>query len=135
MEYSSEKRIGVADIVHGRRIVDLGHVLQQYSAILWHKLKCTGGEMQIVKETRKGLVSFLHFYCDNCEQTVVLSSDRHGDELNEALVWGCLSTGIGHHQCEELMGVMNVPIMSAKTFAKKTSLIKNVIFSLSLSMH
>ncbi|CAH2017030.1 unnamed protein product [Acanthoscelides obtectus] len=46
--------------------------------------------------------------------------------VNTAAVWGSISTGIGHSQHEELMGVLNVPAMTFRTFRKKTSTVKKV---------
>ncbi|KAK9679145.1 hypothetical protein QE152_g40242 [Popillia japonica] len=54
------------DGLEGRRIVDLAHVLKKYENITSHSQKCTMGKMRFLKETRRGLASKLHFYCDNC---------------------------------------------------------------------
>ncbi|KAF5276979.1 hypothetical protein FQR65_LT16103 [Abscondita terminalis] len=67
---------------------------------------------------RLSLFTTLEFYCDNCEKRSMITSDPTKNEINDGLVWGCLSFGIGHHQCEEIIGLINVPIMTAKTFGK-----------------
>lgn len=119
----------ISDILDGRRIVNLGHVLKEYGKVVNHKYKCTMGRMDFVKETRKGLISYLHFYCDNCEKRYVITTDRPGkslEDVNKAVVWGSLSVGIGHSQCEELFGVLDVPFMSTKKFISETHHLKKV---------
>ncbi|KAK9694562.1 hypothetical protein QE152_g33441 [Popillia japonica] len=114
------------DGLEGRRIVDLAHVLNENENITSHSQKCTMGKMRVLKETRRGLTSKLHFYCDNCEKSQIISTNTTSinDDINKSAVWGSLSTGLGHRQCEELFGVLNITFMSEKTYMKTTSDVK-----------
>ncbi|CAH1994216.1 unnamed protein product [Acanthoscelides obtectus] len=112
-----------------RRIVNLGHMLFEYGKVLNHSKACTMGRMDFVEEKRIGHLVKLHFFCDNCEKRMVIESEppcTTKKSVNTAPVWGSISTGIGHSQYEELMGVLNVPAMTSRTFRKKTSTVKKV---------
>ncbi|KAF5276618.1 hypothetical protein FQR65_LT16265 [Abscondita terminalis] len=125
-EVDKNKQPSLDDIIKDRRIVNIAHMLKEYEKIAIHRFTCTMGHMKIVKETRVGMISFLHFYCDNCERKAVITTDRLDSGLTDAFVWGSLSIGIGHKQLEEIMGVLNVPVITQNTFAKKTSTVKKV---------
>lgn len=129
MEVDSSYRT-VADLLTGRRIVKLGYFLQQYKSVVNHPKKCTMGRMDFVKEVRRGLLSELHFHCSNCEKSLTVATDdipkMTKKDLNEAAVWGSLSVGIGHNQCEELFAALDVPFMTPLTFKKKTFKVKQV---------
>lgn len=128
---ADESYRSISDIMEGRRIVNLGHVLKEYGKVLNHKYKCTMGRMDFIKETRKGLISYLHFYCDNCGKHYVITTDCTGKSLqdvNNAVVWGSLSVGIGHSQCEELLGVLEIPFMTPKKFVSETHHLKKVSY-------
>ncbi|CAG9820787.1 unnamed protein product [Phaedon cochleariae] len=86
------------------------------------------GRMDFKKETRIGIVSKLHFECDNCDKTfIICTSESPNGKLNDSVVWASLSIGIGHSQCEELFGVMNIPSMHQKTFANEMVSVKKGI--------
>ncbi|KAK4879407.1 hypothetical protein RN001_007553 [Aquatica leii] len=123
IETTTEHVPTLFNTIKGRIVVNLAHLLNKYTKIINHSLSCTMGKMKIVKEVTFGLNSSLHFYCDNCEKTCVINSEPHnvGKDINKEIVWGCLSTGIGHNQAEEIFGLLDVPFMHTKTFAKKTS--------------
>lgn len=119
----------ISEQVQGRRIVNLGYVLEEYEKIIKHPQFCTMGRMNFIKESRCGLVTKLHFFCDNCEKSKIISSEPAGTNLkniNVATVWGSHSIGIGYSQCEELMGILDVPFLSDKCFAKETFKLKHV---------
>lgn len=118
----------IKHLLNGRRIVNLGHVLSEYEKICKHGDKCTMGKMTFVKETRFGLTSRLHFFCDNCEEATVLSTDPNNgeNEITKAVVWGNMSIGIGKYQCEELFAIMDIPFMTQKTYSQTTAGIKKV---------
>lgn len=106
--------------------MDLGFVLRQYESVALHPVKCTSGKMIFQKEIRRGLKSLMHFYCDTCEKTTVIST-HSAEDVNDSLVWGCTSIGIGHQQCEELLGVLNIPPVSYRTFSKHAKNVKKVV--------
>lgn len=114
--------------MEGRRIVRLGYVLQEYERIIRHSDTCTMGKMVLAKETRFGMNSRLHFFCDNCEKRAVICTDPHqeGEILSEAVVWGNLSIGIGRSQCEELFSLMDIPLMAEKTYNRNVFQVKKV---------
>ncbi|KAF2899256.1 hypothetical protein ILUMI_06919 [Ignelater luminosus] len=76
-----ENATSLSDVIMGRRVVvDLGYVLTQY------------------EQETAGLHSSLYSHCDNCDKTVALSNQYPSKQkyANKSVVWGCLSTGIGH---------------------------------------
>lgn len=125
LEYEIDPDYKLLGNFMGRRIVDLAHVLKEYQTVVTHPIKCTMGRMKFIKETRVGLVSNLHFHCDNCNKTFIVSTEPPGKSVNNAVVWGSLSTGIGHNQCEELFAVLNIPFMTSKTFSREVVKVKN----------
>ncbi|KAF2879741.1 hypothetical protein ILUMI_26428, partial [Ignelater luminosus] len=118
-----ENATSLSDIIKGRRVVDLGYVLTQFEHIVKYTQYCTMGKMNFVKEGTAGLHSSLYFHCDNCDKTVVLSkSNNHPWKqkgVNKRVVRDCLSTGIGHRQCEELLTLLDVPFMNQGLLPKK----------------
>lgn len=118
----------ISQLLEGRRIVRLGHVLQEYEKLIRHSDICTMGRMIFTKETRFGMNSRLHFFCDNCERRAVICTDPHqeGNSLSEAIVWGNLSIGIGRNQCEELFSLMDIPFIAEKTYSCKILQVKKI---------
>ncbi|KAK5649738.1 hypothetical protein RI129_000767 [Pyrocoelia pectoralis] len=118
------------ELLSGRRIVDIGYLLQQYHTILQHSQKCTMGRMDFKREVRSGISSKLYFQCNTCDKKefIVTNSPLTTNKrsLNEIAVWGSMSIGIGHSQCEELFAVLDIPFMAPKTFAKCTLSVKKV---------
>lgn len=115
-------------IVVGRRIVDISHFVKEITSMANHSKVCTTGHFVLVKETKKGLVSKLHFHCDNCDGDRFVTTEPidKEDDLNDALVWGAVSVGIGYSQTEELLGVMDIPSMGPKKFRKHESRVGQV---------
>ncbi|KAF2896215.1 hypothetical protein ILUMI_09959 [Ignelater luminosus] len=74
--------------------------------------------MKFVKESRRGIASKLHYYCDTCGKAMYLDTHPDIQTANELLVWGSLSVGIGYSQSQELLAVLNIPNVSSKTFSK-----------------
>lgn len=104
----------------GRRIVDIDHLVKEISHMATHYKVCTSGRFQLRKELKKGLFSRLKFQCDNCDKINYVTTepvDRE-NELNDAIVWGAVSVGIGFSQTEELLGIMDVPSIGSKKFRK-----------------
>ncbi|KAF5277014.1 hypothetical protein FQR65_LT16073 [Abscondita terminalis] len=62
IEQDNFTRIGLSEIIIGRRIVNLAHVLKMYEKVAIHPYVCTMGKMKLVNEVRKGIFSFLNFY-------------------------------------------------------------------------
>ncbi|KAK4881993.1 hypothetical protein RN001_005312 [Aquatica leii] len=76
------------------------------------------GKMKFKKERKRGVVSILYYYCDTCEKTITISSHPASNNLNQALVWGATSIGIGYSQTDELFSVMNIPSVRSKFYRK-----------------
>ncbi|KAF2886844.1 hypothetical protein ILUMI_19329, partial [Ignelater luminosus] len=129
LEIEKTKAPSVSTVLRERRIVDLGYVLTQYEKILQHNRNCTMGKMQLTKEKREGLSYALYFSCSHCDKTAILLSEppeQKKNAINEKAVWGCLAIGIGHSQCEELLGILDIPFMHQQTAVKELSLQKEI---------
>lgn len=110
------------------RIVDIGYFTEELLKISEHPRKCTLGKYVFQKEIRNGLSSDLVFFCNNCEREYRVSTtlpDRKA-ELNDALVWGATSVGIGFSQAQEMMTLLNIPIMSDAKYRKHEAKIGEV---------
>ncbi|KAJ8874372.1 hypothetical protein PR048_025220 [Dryococelus australis] len=98
-------------IINGRRIVSLQYVLEQHANIvLCHKLKCTGGLMELQKELHIDVFSILKFHCKMCGKAKKLYTDTKFKQpsINDSLVWAATAVGIGHTQAEEMFGILEL---------------------------
>lgn len=104
--------------ITGRRIVDINHVLRQLEIISSHGRVCTMGRYKFQRKVVNGLISTFYYYCDNCEKECSFTNEptEKGQEINNAIVWGSVSIGIGYSQTEELLSVLDVPMMGRKKF-------------------
>ncbi|KAF2901666.1 hypothetical protein ILUMI_04522 [Ignelater luminosus] len=105
----------------GNRIVDILYVLECLKRINLHgeRFGCSINNLVFTLERRYGLRSKLFFKCNMCNETFKLSTvDPNGTSmnLNTAAVAGCMSTGNGYSNMEELLSVMNIPPMSSSTY-------------------
>lgn len=116
------------EVVVGRRIVDINHLVREITLLATHNKVCTAGRFYLVKELKKGLFSKFQFHCDNCNKDAFVTSEpiEKSNELNDALVWGAVSVGIGYSQSDELLGIMDVPIMGPKKFRQHESRVGKV---------
>lgn len=108
--------------MEGRRIVDLGYLLEQIVEISKHPpFDCTFSDMRLINEHKIGLVSKLTFTCRMCnlEKTIDLTKRVQDElELNDALVLATISTGTGYSTAEEMFAVLNIPFMTSATYQK-----------------
>lgn len=106
------------NVVSGRRVVDINHILRQLEIVAKHGNHCTMGKYRLNREIANGLYSKFVYHCDNCDKqfTVTSEPEEKRNEANDGLVWGALSIGIGHSQAEELFSVLDIPVMSARKF-------------------
>lgn len=102
----------------GRRIVNIAHVLNQLQIIAKHSQVCTMGKYVFEKEIVSGLFSRWIYNCDNCGKSYTVTSDSLDlkEECNDAFVWGSLSIGIGYAQAQEMLSIMDVPVMGTAKF-------------------
>jgi len=93
-----------------------------------HGSKCTMERFVLIKEVQNGLGFKLYFKCHICDRHQIVTSDRESsvDNVNNALVWGVLSIGIGHRQIEDLLAVMDCPSPSLKKFKRHEVIIGKV---------
>lgn len=124
-----EDDIQEENIMSGNRVVEPLHFIKQMKPIFEHSIICTTGKYVLMKEIRNGLSFKLVYFCHNCSNQCIITSEPPHEEgnANKALVWGTISTGIGYSQAEELLGILDIPIMSDKTFRKHETAIEQVI--------
>ncbi|KAF2904114.1 hypothetical protein ILUMI_02067 [Ignelater luminosus] len=74
--------------------------------------------MNFVKEETTGLHSALYFHCDNCDKTVVLSSDHPSKQkdVNKSVVWGYLNTvqKAGKEKKQHAIDKVNLTVVDRK---------------------
>lgn len=116
-------------IPEGKRIFDIVHLFRQIKAISSHgPFGCSIANMTIVGEKRKGLHSGFKLKCDMCDFASDLSTtDPDGQDINESMAVGIISTGIGFSAAEEIMALLNVPFMSFKTYQANHDKVADVI--------
>lgn len=112
--------VNLTEGLTGRRVVDINHLMNQLIRLASHNKKCTMGRFEYEKEIVDGLYSKFIFHCDQCKNYSTVTSEPNAtkNELNDGLVWGALSVGIGYDQVEELFSVVNIPIMGRNKFKK-----------------
>ncbi|KAK4879667.1 hypothetical protein RN001_007813 [Aquatica leii] len=91
-------------VLQGKRIVDISYFIEEIKKLAVHDLQCTMGKMKFIKETRRGLVSKIQFYCESCNKTRTINT--HPDNS--------LSIGIGFAQLQEFLAVLDVPTIVGK---------------------
>lgn len=121
--------VNLTEGLTGRRVVDINHVMNQLVHLVNHSKQCTMGKYEYEKEIVEELYSKFIFYCDQCKKYTTVTSEPNATkhELNDGLVWGALSIGIGYDQVEEMFSVMNVPIMGRNKFRAHEKKIGKVI--------
>ncbi|KAK5639486.1 hypothetical protein RI129_011978 [Pyrocoelia pectoralis] len=103
--------------LHGNRLVEIAYFVEQSRRLGIHDAKCTMGKMEFQHESRNGLLSYFTYFCQTCENEIKIKT-HHGDDVNENFVWGGSAIGLGYSQSEELLSVLNVPVMTKKTYKK-----------------
>lgn len=111
--------------IKGRRIVDLGHIVESIKRISKHPpFDCSFSDMEFTKEVRTGLSSVLHFKCKNCNieeqiKTENPTENEHYMNVNTAAVSGAMATGVGFSQMREIFAVLDTPFMSQSTWSNR----------------
>ena len=96
--------------------------MQQFADDLTQHSTSCEGSIILNQENRAGLASTIKGDCSNCEHAITLGTSKKVKgprgynrwECNLAAVWGQMATGTSHHQLEETMSVMGVPVMMTK---------------------
>lgn len=112
--------------LEGRRIVDIGHMFSSFQEVSVHKpFGCTLADMECVSEKRHGLRSSLTLVCRMCNKRSVIDTEPSSPrgapafvDVNTAAVSGITSIGCGFSNLSEVLGAMNTPFMSNRTFLK-----------------
>ena len=107
----------------GSRIINIDKLKQYTDSLTDHSARC-GGRITLSGETRDGLASILTGNCSSCTHSITLETSQKVKgprgykrwECNLAAVWGQMTTGGGHSNLQETMGVVGVPIMTKTTF-------------------
>lgn len=110
-------------VIQGRRIVNIKHIFSQILNEEKHKpYDCTIADMILVSENRSGLHSKFTLECKMCNQIKIIDTevpDEHTMNVNQAITFGAISTGIGFSQCIELLSTLDMPFMSSATYQVK----------------
>ncbi|CAH1108130.1 unnamed protein product, partial [Psylliodes chrysocephalus] len=96
--------------LEGLRIVDAQYLIQQVLNLPHHGLfHCSGDNVKIVKEFKKGLLSKFLLHCNICEETFSINSENPQSKtlrINALAVKGAISIGIGSSQLSELPPIL-----------------------------
>ena len=109
--------------VDGSRIINLEKLQEYINTLTVHAAQCAG-DILLAGEKRDGLASIISTRCSQCDHSILLETSHKVKgprgyrrwECNLAAVWGQMSTGGGHSKLQETMGVLGVPVMSARHF-------------------
>ena len=109
--------------VNGSRIINLEKLQEYINTLTVHAAQC-GGNILLTGEKRDALASIISTRYSQCDHSILLETSRKVKgprgyrrwECNLAAVWGQMSTGGGHSKLQETMGVLGVPVMSARHF-------------------
>lgn len=114
-----------------RRIVNLQHLFLKFQEMNMHSppTACTINDMTLIGETRKGLFSYFVFKCKVCNYEVKIPSEDRSDaylDVTTAAVAATYEAGVGQSVLDTFLGVLNIPSVSSRTFAKRTSILNDV---------
>lgn len=129
-EALTESQDNIYAPVHGRRVVDIMHFIQQLQTISGHSslFNCNFSQMSLIGEKRIGLISIFKFRCNICKDDFIVTSEglsnTHNVNANVGAVTGITSAGIGFSQFEEITACMDVPIFTKTTYAQ----VQNIVY-------
>ena len=114
----------------GKRIVDIAYFIEQLQLLYRHddKFGCSISDMKVIAETRKGLNSAITFKCSMCHVKKVIWTNKipkSSVSVNTDAVIGAIGIGIGFANMEEFFSTLNIPCMSANTYAAEHELVSN----------
>lgn len=118
-------------ILSGRRIVDVVYFVKALQNMKHHPFfDCKFSDMEVVKETRIGLLSELFFKCKVCniEQRVFSEDPKEENSVNTAAVLATLSTGCGHSQMVEQHAILNIPQMSFRQYSTSNDYVQRSLY-------
>ena len=120
---AKKKTLSTDNPVAGSRIINIDKLREYTDQLNAHSSRCTGST-SLTGESRNGLASIFKSHCDTCSHTITFQTSKKVKgprgysrwECNLAAVWGQMSTGQGHSQLEESLGVLGVPVMTKASF-------------------
>lgn len=118
--------------VDGNRIVNLKVFLDNLKTISNHGkiFGCTLDNLVLMKEKRLGLSSKLFFKCNMCNLVKSITTTEINNtslNLNTAAVSAVIGIGIGYSQMKEFLGVLDIPCMTQKTYARAQNVVQKDI--------
>lgn len=125
------------EVLSGRRIVDIQHFLKQILKGERHEpFDCSIIDMQVMRENKSGLYSELVLKCRMClcVKTITTNENVKNLDVNSSVVLGCISTGIGYSQMNELSASLNMPLMSHNTFNNYHEKVAHVIRNANITL-
>ncbi|KAG5863533.1 hypothetical protein JTB14_020622 [Gonioctena quinquepunctata] len=115
--------------LQGCRIVDIQHFIDSLIVIGNHAphFGCSVKNLEIVKETRRGLASKITFKCNMCMSLETVTTVSDYEDVNKRAVLGITNVGSGYTHLNEFHSTMN--ILSCCNFEKVENLRKDILNS------
>lgn len=115
----------------GRRIVDFMFLIEQMKNSQHNDFGCSFLDMELVCETQYGFRSSFHFVCKICDSKLIIHSEKKDPSpfipINEAIVNGTISAGLGYSQLAELSASADLHCMSSSMYGLVVSKYSNEI--------
>ncbi|XP_063232486.1 uncharacterized protein LOC134536623 [Bacillus rossius redtenbacheri] len=121
-------------MLNGRMLVDMRHFIVQCRLLERHRCPISSSGMYVLNSVQTyGLLTDFKFKCTHCNQEQHFKSepveclpvgrpkkrkqDTNHLDVNDKMVWGTISVGLGYGPLHELLSVINVHPMSPGCFA------------------
>lgn len=116
--------------IFGRRIVNIQHFFNQIISFPHLTIfNCTNDNIRIEKEIRVGFKSTLVVRCLSCLETknIITDDDPEMMNINQAVVFGALGSGVGYTQIRQQFGYCYIPVFSKHLYLKTESELADII--------
>ncbi|CAH0699049.1 unnamed protein product [Spodoptera exigua] len=99
------------------RIVDFKYFTEELMRISSHKslFQCSFNTMELISETKKGLVSKFLYECLLCKTRFTIKNTP--EDLNTKLIEGTMTAGCGNAQLERITASLDLPSISEHTYS------------------
>lgn len=111
----------------------MGYLFTQLRSLGRHEpFDCTICDSDVIAEKRQGFKSIFTLKCRMCHITQNLMTEsenstiRETMDINNAVTLGCISTGIGYSELEQL-AITDMPMMCYHTYATSESCVSSYI--------
>jgi len=117
----------------GRRLWTMSAIEKLMTVSCLHGQNCQNPLLRIFKESRVGLQSSFRIRCDSCNTDFECTNETDDCSLgcNRAAVWAGNATGTGYTDLKHSMAVLDVPFLSANTYAKLEAQFENEVAEVS----